>query len=183
MANPVISWASNNPLAAGAAALGVLVVVMMVSGGGAEEDEGSSGGLGSAGVAAYYDAVKTQGQAGAAIQIEQIKAQASTNQALIASSYGIEKDKIWAPISAVAQANSYALGLDAQAKNYELQNSMWQSQERIAANQIGANVQIAAHQASVGRAQAKAGQPSGFAQGVNAVSGLVGSVSKVIPFL
>lgn len=108
MANPVVSWAQDNPVAAGAAALGVVVVVMLFMGGsGSGEDQGASGGLGSAGVQAYYAAVAQQGQAGAAIQIAQISANADTNKALIAANYGIENSKIWAPVSlAGVQANA-----------------------------------------------------------------------------
>lgn len=94
MANPVIEWAKDNPLLAGGAALAVVVVVMLVAGGGGGEEDGGSGGMGAAGVQAYYAAVANQAQAGAVIQTTQIKANAETNRALIAATYGIETNRV-----------------------------------------------------------------------------------------
>lgn len=93
MANPVIEWAKDNPLLAAGAALGVVVVVMLVAGGGDAPDE-ASGGMGAAGVQAYYAAVANQAQAGAVIQTTQIRANAETNRALIAATYGLEATKV-----------------------------------------------------------------------------------------
>lgn len=156
MANAVISWAQDNPLPAAAAAVGIIVVVMMVAGGGGGDGGEESAGAGSAGVQAYYAAVAQQGQAGAAIQIEQIKANASTNMALIAANYGIEKDKTWAPITAAANSQNAAntalqlkyqreLGIEtlkhqhAMYDNYiNLENSKLTQQQNIAYKQINA---------------------------------------------
>lgn len=93
MANPVVSWAKENPLLAGGAAFAVVIVVMLATGGSSAPEGEASGGMGGAGVAAYYAAMSQQNQAGAAVQIAQIQANASTNKALIASSYGIEREK------------------------------------------------------------------------------------------
>lgn len=119
MANPVISWAKDNPLPAAAAAIGIIVVVMMLTGGGGGEGEESAG-AGSAGVQAYYAAVAQQGQAGAAIQIAQIEANAGTNRALIAANYGIEKDKTWAPVTMASNAQNASNAALALKYNREL---------------------------------------------------------------
>lgn len=104
MANPVISWAKENPAMAAGAALGVIVIVMLATGG---SDTAETDTAGSAGVGAYFQAVANQQQAGAAIQMTQIKEQAATNRALIAAEYGIERDKIWGPVSlATTKANA-----------------------------------------------------------------------------
>lgn len=155
MSNAVVSWAKSNPVAAGAAAVGVLVVVMLVSGGGGGEDEtGASGGGG--GLTAYYAAVANQSQAGAAIQMETIKQQGESNRAMMAANYAIEKDKIWAPISAQTVTSNYNLEkhrIDAERNlgiaalehqhamfdNYvNLQNSALAQQQNIAFKQANA---------------------------------------------
>ncbi len=95
MANPVVSWAKENPVLAGGVAVGVvLIVLLFTSGGGEQEADGASGGMGAAGVQAYYAAVARQSQAGAAIQVAQIQTQAETNQALIAATYGLETNRV-----------------------------------------------------------------------------------------
>lgn len=103
MANPVVEWAKDNPLLAAGAALGVVVVVMLVAGGGDAPDE-ASGGMGAAGVQAYYAAVANQAQAGAVIQTTQIRANAETNRALIAATYGLEATKVNAASDQAATA-------------------------------------------------------------------------------
>lgn len=102
MANPAIEWAKDNPLLAGGAALAIVVVVMLATGGGGEEGDPGAGGMGAAGVQAYYAAVANQAQAGAAIQTTQIKANAETNRALIAASYGLEAVKVQSGVQLAA---------------------------------------------------------------------------------
>lgn len=103
MANPVVEWAKDNPLLAAGAALGVVVVVMLVAGGGDAPEE-ASGGMGAAGVQAYYAAVANQAQAGAVIQTTQIRANAETNRALIAATYGLEATRVNAASDQAATA-------------------------------------------------------------------------------
>lgn len=112
MTNPVVSWAKENPLAAGAAAVGVIVVVMMVSGGGSGDASAAEANNG-AGVAAYYSAVANQSQAGAAVQIAEVQANAATNQTLIAASYGLEKEKIWGASTDLATGANKELSMAA----------------------------------------------------------------------
>lgn len=120
MANPVVQWAKDNPLLAGGAALAVVLVVALVAGGGSTQEE-ASGGMGSAGIQAYYAAVANQAQAGAAIQTTQIKEQGASNRALIAATYGLEAAKV----NAATDQSAVAAGV------------------RIAEIQTGGQVQVA----------------------------------------
>lgn len=94
MANPVVEWAKDNPLLAAGGALAVVVFVLFATSGSGSDQEEASGGLGAAGVQAYYAAVSNQAQAGAVIQTTQIRANAETNRALIAATYGLEATKV-----------------------------------------------------------------------------------------
>lgn len=170
MANPVIGWAKENPVAAGAAAVGLVVVVLMLSGGGSSSEGGATDN--GAGVSAYYAAVANQAQAGAAIQTAEIAANASTNQALIAASYGLETAKVQADVAKTQIASTERLG----ANYFVNQNLAIQSQERLGANTNSANVQIAQAQAKA----AKYAKGTPFAQGVTAVGGAVSSIGKVL---
>lgn len=173
MSNVVIEWAKANPLAAGAAAVGVLVVVMMVTGGSETADTDTAGG---AGIGAYYAAVQSQNQAGAAIQMTQIKEQAASNRALIAAEYAIEKDKIWAPVSTEAQrlnnqeANA-RLGAEREVALARNANEwhMYDQYVNLENARIASNQNIAFKQANVQRQANK----RGF------ISGLVGAVANV----
>lgn len=107
MSNPVIGWAKENPVAAGAAALGVIVVVMLVAGGGDEESQTQ----GSAGLGAYYSAVAMQNQAGAAIRMKEIEANATTNQTLLASTYALERDKLAAGVATQQIGSNEKVGM------------------------------------------------------------------------
>jgi len=175
MSNPVVNWAKSNPVAAGAAAVGIIVVVMLVTGGGSSGSEGDGvSNAGSAGVQAYYAAVAQQGQAGAQIQIAQIQANAETNKALIASTYGIENAKIWAPVSLA--------GVQANATNEAAQIA---SNERMQANAINlANEQIAA-QTALGNAALTVQQNVAFKQ-INAqkkslFDKILGAATTIVP--
>lgn len=87
-----IGWAKEHPGLAVGGGIAVILVVMLATGGSKSDATGG----GSQAVAAYYGAVANQAQAGAAIQMAQIQANAGTNQALIAASYGIEKERLGA---------------------------------------------------------------------------------------
>lgn len=177
MANPVVSWAKDNPLLAGAAALAVVVVVMMATGGGgSEETDGASGGMGSAGVQAYYAAVAQQGQAGAAIQIAQIESNASTNKALIAANYGIETAKIRAPIEMYSVQSGYDYKMSElgaiermAANNVNLENA------RIGATTALGNAQLAQQQ-NIAFKQINATKPSFLGQVLDAAKTIVPAV-------
>lgn len=119
MSNAVISWAKENPLPAGAAALGVVVVALMLFGGDSQAADTTSAPEGQ-GLSAYYLAVSNQAAAGAAVQIEQIKANAGTNQALIAASYGIEKATIEQPATLASIEATRATTIDTNQKAFDL---------------------------------------------------------------
>lgn len=136
MANPVVSWAKENPLLAGGAALAVVVVVMLATGGSSAPQEEASGGMGTAGVAAYYSAMAQQNQAGAAVQIAQIQANAVTNKALIAATYGIESEKIKAPIETLRVQSDYNLGIVQLNAYNNVRMAEISSNERINANNV-----------------------------------------------
>lgn len=143
MSNPVITWAKENPLLAGGAALGVFVVVMLISGGGSNEEGAASDG--GAGVAAYYNAVANQSQAGAAIQIADIQANAATNQTLIAASYGLEKEKVWSASTDLATQANATTQQQAISAAENLGLAQIYSGERISANKVNlANSALAA---------------------------------------
>lgn len=176
MANAVIGWVKENPVAAGAVAVGFVVIVMMFSGGGSSE--GDSGGTGSQGVAAYYGAVANQAAAGAAIQMEQIKANATTNQTLIAASYGLEKSKV------ETASTNYQAGLAADLGKFtvanqtltannliNLQNSALNSNEIV--SQINANRDV-----QVAKANANAGKPSTGQDIAGVISSIGSAVGK-----
>ncbi len=175
MSNPVIAWAQENPLVAGVAAIGVVVVVMMLAGGGSSTTSGSDGGA----VAAYYAAVGQQTQAGNAVQMAQITQQAETNRTLIAATYGLDTAKVEAGVQSQAIDAGKTVTLDAQQKTFDINNQLWQSNERIAANQIGADVQIATLQRFASKDKSK----SSTAQNISAVGGTVSSIAKsILPF-
>ena len=96
MSNPVVSWVGDHPVQAGAAAIGVVLLVMLMSNSG-----GSGQGENTGAVSAYYGAVAAQSQSGNAVQMTQIMANAETNKALIAATYGLETNKVWAGTSEV----------------------------------------------------------------------------------
>lgn len=199
MANPVVEWAKDNPLLAGGAALAVVVVIMLVAGGG-EEPQGDSGGMGAAGVQAYYAAVSNQAQAGAAIQIAQVQANAQTNRALIAATYGLETTKVNAGTEQMALGVQERLGgrqVDAW-REVELNRSNQEAnvrnnsinlanaalgQRNLGKAQRGAIVQ-AAITGQVVPVQYKPINPGNSAAGIiNAGSNLVSSVVKGLPFI
>lgn len=152
MSNPVIAWAKENPLPAGAAALGVVVVAMMLFGGESQAADTTSAPEGQ-GLSSYYLAVSNQAAAGAAVQIEQIKANAGTNQALIAASYGIEKATIEQP------AVLASIGATRDATMAQLAST-----ERMHANEVNlANSTLAANTA-LGNAQLAVQQNIAFKQ-------------------
>lgn len=200
MANAAIEWAKDNPLLAGGAALAVVVVVMLVAGGGSEgEGDPNAGGMGAAGVQAYYAAVANQAQAGAAIQTTQIRAQAETNRALIAATYGLEVSKVQGGVQMAA--------IGAEERNnrgwIDLERERIASEERLGADASKVRLSIAnlAGSTRLGKAQRGAvyqaaitGQvvpvnykpvnPGNSAAGIiNAGANLVGSVTKALPFL
>lgn len=180
MSNPVISWAQNNPVAAGAAALGVVVVAMLLFGGGSSEADGS----GSAGAAAYYSAVANQAQAGAAIQIEQIKANASTNQVLAAAQYGLEKEKLTAANTSKGLDYNREITLTQAWYDYSTADKMIYSNERLGADTNAVNAYIATVNANRDTSIARATHSSTTAQNITAgASGLTSIVKSVLPFL
>lgn len=130
MANVVVEWAKDNPLLAGGAALAVVVIAMLATGGGSGESDPNGGGMGAAGVQAYYAAVANQAQAGAAIQTTQIKANAETNRALIAASYGLEATKV--------QQNTQVFGIAANERILTGQQ-MLEREKVYSAERLGAN--------------------------------------------
>lgn len=196
MANPAIEWAKDNPLLAGGAALAIVVVVMLATGGGGDEGDPGAGGMGAAGVQAYYAAVANQAQAGAAIQTTQIKANAETNRALIAASYGLEAVKVQSGVQLAA--------IGAEERNNkgwaELERERIYSAERLGADnnrvrlalgsvsglnqaQRGAVLQ-AAITGQVVPVQYKPINPGNSAAGIIGATGnLVGSVIKGLPFI
>ena len=173
MSNPVIEWAKSNPLAAGAAAVGVLVVVMMVTGGSDTAETDTQGG---AGIGAYYAAVASQNQAGAAIQMTQIKEQAETNRALIAANYGIENAKTWAPVSlattranAASDAARIAAEREVSIATLEHQHAMYDNYINLQNAALTQEQNIAFKQANV----ANKANKRGF------IGGIIGTVAKV----
>jgi len=170
MSNPVIGWAQDNPLMAGVAAIGVVVVALALFGGGSEGGDNSGG----AAVAAYYAAVGQQTQAGNAVQIAQIQANATTNQTLIAATYGLDTAKVTADVQKTAISSNERIQSSEQTHNYLIMQQWIPSNERIAANTNTANAAIAASQAKA----VKNAQPTGLSQGLNAGANLVGSIGK-----
>lgn len=180
MANAAIEWASDHPVAAGAAAIGVVVVAMMLFGG-----SGDSGGGNAGAVNAYYAAVAQQGQAGAAVQIAQIQANASSAQALTAASYALKRDELAAGVATMQIGAQERVAYDTnmtQRFGMETQHAIADNMVALENSRLGSNERIAAIQGKNAVSIAKAGQPSGFAQGVGAVSGLVKSVGSILPF-
>lgn len=93
MSNPVVSWASEHPVGAGVAAIGIVVVALVLFGGG-------GGGGGNAGsVQAYYQAVGNQAQAGAAVQMAQIQADTTKATTLLATNYALQHDQLAAQVA------------------------------------------------------------------------------------
>lgn len=207
MANPVVEWAKDNPLMAGGAALAIVVVVLLVTGGGSEPEGDASGGMGSAGVQAYYSAVAMQSQAGSAIQIAQIAANAKTNQTLIGATYGLEATKVNADVSRYGyDVELFRIG--SEERNNRGFIDAWREVEINNANQ-NANIRnnavnlanAALGQKNLGRAERgaivrtaitgtqadvvyKPINPGNSAAGIiNAGSNLVGSFGKILPFI
>jgi len=175
MSNPVIGWAQENPLVAGVAAIGVIVVVMAVMGGGSEGGDSSGG----AAVAAYYAAVGQQTQAGNAVQIAQIQANATTNQTLIAATYGLDTAKVTADVQKTAISSQERVESSRQTHEYLIAQQWIPSNERIAANN---NVRMAA----VAREESKAAKYQAQGSGntaagiISSIGGAAGNISKAI---
>lgn len=199
MANPVVEWAKDNPLLAGGAALAVVVVVMLVAGGG-EEPPGDSGGMGAAGVQAYYAAVSNQAQAGAAIQIAQVQANAQTNRALIAATYGLETTKVNAGTEQMRIGSEERINFKGYDTIREIELNRTNQEANVRNNSINlANAALG--QRNLGKAQRGAivqaaitGQvvpvqykpvnPGNSAAGIiNAGANLVSGIGKVLPFI
>lgn len=163
MSNPVIAWAKENPLPAGAAALGVVIVAMLLFGGDSQAADTTSAPEGQ-GLSSYYMAVSNQAAAGAAVQIEQIKANAGTNQALIAASYGIEKATIEQPATLASIEATRATTLDANQRGYDLgvqtlqhQHAMYDNYINLENSRLAQQQNIAFKQANVQNAANKRG--------------------------
>lgn len=188
MSNPVVSWASDHPVAAGAAAIGIVVVAMMLFGGG-----GGGGGSNAGSVQAYYTAIGNQAQAGAAVQMAQIQADTTKATTLAATNYALAHDQLAAQVATGQNWYNYDIAQQQIQSNERLTNTALDvavqqqaSNERIAAGQIAAGVQTAGINANAQIKTARASQPSGFAQGVGAVGGLFSNIgnaaSKILPF-
>lgn len=181
MSNPVISWAKENPLPAGAAALGVIVITMMLFGGGGDDESGGGNATAGAPLEAYYMAVSNQAAAGAQVQIEQIKANAGTNQALIASTYGIEKAKIEQPAVLASIEATRSTTIDSNQKQYDLgvqtlqhQHAMYDNYINLENSRLAQEQNIAFKQANV----ANKANKRGFIGGL--FSTIVGGATSVL---
>lgn len=87
----VVNWASHHkPLAIGGAVVIVLGFLYLMRGNSTAASSGDSG------ASAYYAAQSAQAQAGDAVQIAQIQAQAGTAQLGIASSASVTNNTTWA---------------------------------------------------------------------------------------
>ncbi len=172
MSNPVVNWAQENPLVAGVAAIGVVVVVMMLMGGGSSTTSGADGGA----VAAYYAAVGQQTQAGNAVQIATIQANADANKTLAASTFALQQEKDQAQIANKSLDYQRETTLQGAWQQYSLGIETMGSNERIAANAINADVQ----KATIAHYTAKSNNKSSTAQNINAIGGAVSSIGKTI---
>jgi hypothetical protein len=108
MANPVIAYAEAHPVpvAIGAVAIGLVLLWLMGSGSSAQASDASGGGGDPA--AAYFAAASAQAQAGDAVQIAQINAQAETAQTLIGANAATANATTWATAQTSQTLNTNA---------------------------------------------------------------------------
>lgn len=192
-----IGWAKEHPGLAIGGAIAIVLVVAMATGGSKSDATGGN----SQSVAAYYGAVANQAQAGAAIQMKQIEANAGTNQALIAASFGLQKEQIDAASAqniAGINAGVASKALDIQSKALDVQQldiqNEWHKYDQgisladaalrtksLGAEQRGAVVQAAITQQPV--TPTYAGKPSNPGNSASSIIGSIASVVKsVAPF-
>lgn len=204
MANPVVSWAKENPVLAGGIAVGVVLIVLLFTSGGEQEADSASGGMGAAGVQAYYAAVARQSQAGAAIQVAQIQSQAETNQALIAATYSLETNRV------NAQSDQYIATLqrDVAMRGFDvdLQNNMgWATVYReVELNRVNQEANWRANAINLADAALRTKKLDTAQRGAivqaaitgqstpviykpinpgNSVGGILGGIAKALPFI